>query len=53
MVLSATVGVFYLAFIYLIKTNSVNIIMVSTSLMWLIIAAVIIVFKLSQKEERT
>ena len=51
MVLVSVIGILFLGLIFLIKGASLT--TVSTSIIWFVIAAVIIIYKISQKEERT
>ena len=50
LVIITAIGMVYLGMIFLLK--GVSLTTISTSLVWLIIAAGLIVYKLSQKEER-
>jgi hypothetical protein len=57
MVISAVVGLFYLGFIFLLDvgsgSGSMNITAIASSIIWLIIAAVLIIWKIANKEEKT
>ncbi len=53
MVISSVVGIFYLALVMLITSDSINILTGATSLAWLLLAAIILIYRISKKEDKT
>jgi len=53
LVLSGLVGLFFLGFIWLINMKSLNITLIGSSVAWLLLAGIILVIRISMKEDRT